>query len=270
MSVSLEKPNISPNCRRSEKQLVIHYSPHTILLLLTSLSSDLVFTKVHTFGSKTFSPNTTAYATPTSARPSRKSPPPDGGSFGADSRARKRPKLDTSISSTIAVNGASPSCARGPAPRSSVSDPGIQVMELPRMTVDRSIPVPNDVGERVSPVANSPSPDPMLLSLQRTGHAIETHPTEYSSSASNKRKGRAKELSELVESSEEEPTRPPPRRLSNTGRSRGIHTGVVHERKRFHGNGAHASAPVAIHHTIEKEVNVVDLMTRTTISRKPR
>ena len=79
------------------------------------------------------------------------------------------------------------------------------MIELLRTTVDRSIPVPNDVddvGERVSPAANSPSLDPMLLSLQRTGHAIETHPTEYSSSASNKGKGRAKELSELVDSSE--------------------------------------------------------------------
>ena len=207
----------------------------------------------------------------------------------ADSRARKRQKLDTSISSAITSNGASSSYARRPAPRSAVSDPDIQVIEPPRATLNRSNPVPNDaeiidlgassddLGERVPRPPKSSSPDPiLLLSAQRAVHPFETHPTEYGSSASNKGKGRAKEPPERVEGSEEDEdieefTPPPPKGWPfNAGGSRGIPTGVVHERKRFYENGAHASAPAAIHHSVDKGVNVVDLTTRTVISRMKR
>jgi hypothetical protein len=85
------------------------------------------------------------------------------------------------------------------------------VIERPRATVNRSNPVPNDVdiidlgassddiGER-----QSPSPDPSFLLPQRVVHLFETPPTECSSSVSNKRKRRAKELFERAEGSEEE------------------------------------------------------------------
>lgn len=161
------------------------------------------------------------------------------------------------------------------------------MIEPPRATINRSNPVPNDaeiidlggssddLGELVPRAAKSPSLDPILLVSKRAVHAFETHPTEYSSSAPNKGKGRAKELSERVEGSEEDDdieqfTSPPSMgRPSNAKKSLEIPKGVVHERTRFYESGARAraSAPAAIHQPIEKVVNSVDLTTGTVISK---
>jgi hypothetical protein len=163
------------------------------------------------------------------------------------------------------------------------------VIELPRATVNRRNPVPNDAeiidlgassddfGELVPRAAKSPSLDPILLVSERAVHAFETHPTEYNSSAPNKGKGRAKELSECVEGSEEDEdieqfSPPPPMGRPSTAKKSleiPIPTGVVHERKKFYEGGARAraSAPAAVHRPIVRGVNIVDLTTGTVISR---
>ncbi|KAF8546884.1 hypothetical protein OG21DRAFT_1027325 [Imleria badia] len=215
----------------------------------------------------------------------------DGSSFGADSHARKRQKLDTSISSAIASNGASSSYARGLAPRNSVSEPDIQVIEPPRATNNRNHPVQNDaeiidlevsssdLGERVPRAVKSSSPDPILIGpngVRKDVHIFETYPTKYSSSASNKGKGRAKELPERVEGSEEDesieeytPTSRKARPPSNAKESREIPMDIVPQRREYWENFS-ASAPAASYQPIEKVVNSVDLTSGSVISKMKR
>ncbi|KAI9573550.1 hypothetical protein HD554DRAFT_2167133 [Boletus coccyginus] len=206
--------------------------------------------------------------------------PPDWRSSGADSRPQKRQKLDVSNSSTMTPNGASSSHARRSAPRSSVFEPDIQVIEPLRTTLNRRNPAPNDaeiidigtssddVGERVSRFAKSSSPDPIRLVPRR--HPFQTHPTEYSSTASNKGKGRAKEPVELVEGSEEgeeiEDFTPPPSAGWSFKEPRGIPTNIVHDRKKFF-ESAPPSVPAATRRPIEKLVNPVESTTGTVISK---
>lgn len=208
--------------------------------------------------------------------------PPDGRGSGTDFRVWKRQKLDTDVSSSVTSNGVLSSYAREPASRSNISEPDIQVIEPPRPTDKRSKPVPNDaeiielvagsddLGERVPRRVKPSSPDPLDL-LQTTAHAFETRPTEYSSSASNKGKGRAKESPELVEGSEEEEdisefTPPPPLNHPPNAKVKDIPTGVVNDRKKLF-ESASASASVVTYHPIQKGVASFDLRTKTVVGR---
>ena len=114
-----------------------------------------------------------------------------------------------------------------------------------------------DLAASSDDLSESSSADPIFLLSQRAVHAIGTRPTEYSPSASNKWKGRAKAFCEfLLESSEEdddvEEFMPPPPigRPSNAKKPRQIPIGIVHERKGFYQIDADTSPP--IHHSIEK------------------
>ena len=153
------------------------------------------------------------------------------------------------------------------------------MIEPPRATNNRSNPVPNDaeiidlgaisddLGERVPRAAKSSSPDPILLRPD-TVHIFATLPTEYNSSASNKGKGRAKELPERVEGSEEdeiieEYTPPPPKVRPLSVKKPRI---SVPERRLFW-EKLSASTPAASHQPVGKGVNSVDLTTGKIISR---
>lgn len=203
--------------------------------------------------------------------------------YAADSRARKRQKLDTSISSAVTFDSASSSYARGPAPRSNVPEPDIQLIEAPCVVNNRSNPFPNDaeiidlgtssddVGTCIPRPAKSSSPDPILL---RSGvvHPFETYPAGYGSSASNKGKGRTKESSILVvEGSEEEEdieefTPPPPvGQASNTKKSE-IPKNIVPERKKWF-ETISAPTPAAVRRPVENGVNSVDLISAKVIGR---
>ncbi|KAF8547275.1 hypothetical protein OG21DRAFT_1490377 [Imleria badia] len=206
-----------------------------------------------------------------------------GSNLGTVSHARKRQKLDTSIYSTIPSNGASPLYASGPAPRSSVSESDVQMIEPPRATNNRSHSVPNgaeiidpgvssdDLGERDSHAAKSSSPDPLLSSLNGS-HIFATHPAEYSSSASNKGKSRAKGLPERVESWEDDASieefTPPPCKAPpySAKKSQEIPMNMVLRRREFW-EISRASTPAASHQPVEMVVNPVYLTTGAVISR---
>ena len=103
-------------------------------------------------------------------------------------------------------------------------------------------------------------------------HVFETHPTEYSLSASNKGKGRAKEPSELVvegsegsDEIEEFSSSAPMGRLSSTKRSPGIPKNIVRDRKMLFDSKPPAPASAAVRHPIDK-TRQVDLTTGTVIS----
>ena len=152
------------------------------------------------------------------------------------------------------------------------------------MTNNRSNPFPNDaeiidlgnisddLGEHIPRATKSSSPDPILLggtvhdpNRRQVHHTFETHPAEYS--LSYKGKGRAKELPEFVEASEEDEIQeftPPPLtgRPFNAKRSPGIPKNIVHERRKVFEDEP-VSAPAAIHRPIEKGVKNVDLITGT-------
>ncbi|KAH0832102.1 hypothetical protein J3R83DRAFT_13011 [Lanmaoa asiatica] len=211
--------------------------------------------------------------------------PADGYNYAANSRAPKRQRLDASISPTVTFNGASSSYARGPVPRSKISEFDIQGIEPPRATNNRSNPLTNDaeiidlgsssddLSERVPRDVKSSSPDPIRLISQKSVHPFETHPAKYNLSGSNKGKGRAKEVPKLVvEGSEEEEEigdfTPSPRRdrPSNAKESREIPPNIVHDRRKLF-ESVPAPAPAAVRYPVEKRVNSVDLATETIVSK---
>ena len=170
--------------------------------------------------------------------------------------------------------------ARKPAPHNNLSEPDVQVIEPPRATNNRSFYVPNDaeiidigtssddLGELVSRAIKSSSPDPVLLMSRKDVHVFETHPAEYSLSASNKGKGRAKEPSELVVEGSEgsDEIEEPMGRLSSTKRSPGIPKNIVRDRKmHFHSKPASAPASAPVQYPIDK-MRQVALTTGTIIS----
>lgn len=199
---------------------------------------------------------------------------------------RKRQKLDSNLPSGLTLNGASSSHTRRLAARGNVSEPDLQVIESPPAANNRNNPVPNDaeiidigtssddLGDRVSRVIKSSSPDPILLApvAREAIHAFEIHPTGYSLSASNKGKGRAEELPEfVVEDSEasdqiEEFTSPvPTSRPSNTKKSPGIPKDIVRDRMRFY-ESTPAHAPAVVRYPIQQAPSI-DLISGTRVSR---
>lgn len=161
----------------------------------------------------------------------------DGQNHTAEPRARKRPKLNTSISSAITFNGASTPYAMEPAP----PQPDIQVIELPRPANNHSLP-PRRRGAH---------------------HPFEIH---------QKGNDRAQESEHLVESPEEEEdaeefTRTPPMgQLSITKKSQEMPKSIVQERRTL-SVSVLAHTPAAVQHSIGKGVNSVDLKPGSVISK---